>query len=230
MERSEIFRFLALRTVGNFLVLFAIFGVLATFGPTLYFEATYRVEKIKGITYKIENKITGQQQEDQAPDLFAAIASAKRENILIPKDTEFSILIPKIGASALVIPNVDPANPDNFLPALTKGVAHARGTVFPGMNGNVYLFSHSTDSFFNVGRYNAMFYLLKNLNKEDQIVVFYNQIRHNYRVKEIKVADAKDVSYILDSQSQQEETLVLQTCWPPGTTWKRLFVIAKPEK
>lgn len=26
-----------------------------------------------------------------------------------------------------------------------------------------------------------------------------------------------------------EETLILQTCWPPGTTWKRLLVFAKPK-
>ena len=33
MKPSELIRFLILRTIGNFLVLFAIFGILATFGP-----------------------------------------------------------------------------------------------------------------------------------------------------------------------------------------------------
>jgi hypothetical protein len=41
-----------------------------------------------------------------------------------------------------------------------NGVAHAKGTVFPH-KGNIYLFAHSTDNWWNVGRYNAVFYLLK---------------------------------------------------------------------
>jgi len=43
------------------------------------------------------------------------------------------------------------------LPILQKGIAHAQGSVFPGMQGNIYLFAHSTDNWWNVGRYNAVF-------------------------------------------------------------------------
>jgi sortase A len=115
------------------------------------------------------------------------------------------------------------------LPILQRGVAHALGTVFPGMSGNIYLFAHSTDNFWNVGRYNAIFYLLKNLVPGDEIVIFYQDKRYDYRVVETRVVEASDVSYITKSQEGQQETLILQTCWPPGTTWKRFLVIATPK-
>jgi LPXTG-site transpeptidase (sortase) family protein len=237
-------KFLILRTVGNFLLLFAIFGVFATFGPILYYEATYRIMELEGIHYKVSSikapekasdlaKILEKQNQGRAVmeggGLNGIFANAK-EQILIPKDTEFDILIPKIGANARIFPNVDASNSRDFLNVLKQGVAHAAGTVFPGMPGNIYLFAHSTDNFWNVGRYNAIFYLLKNLTVGDQIVIFYRQQRFDYTVSEIKVADSRDVSYIVDAKNSGMETLILQTCWPPGTTWKRLLVFAKPKQ
>ncbi len=247
MTRSEIIRFLILRTVGNFLLLFAIFGVFATFGPILYYEASYQIIQFKGIKYKapeINSSITGSEKTSKFGEIIArqnpgrtvveggglaGVLSNVKEQILIPKDTEFSILIPKIGASSKIYANIDSSNQNNFLPILQHGVAHAKGTVFPGMNGNIYLFAHSTDNFWNVGRYNAIFYLLKNLSSGDEIVIFYQNVRHDYKVVESRVVEASDVSYVTKSQEVGQETLILQTCWPPGTTWKRLLVIAEPK-
>ncbi len=236
MSRGEIIRFLILRTIGNFLVLFAIFGVLATFGPSLYFEIHYKIAQARGVQYSAPDETTGfgellkKTNPDKIADGgFAKLLSGPKEQILIPKDTDFSILIPKIGASSKVYPNVDPSNEDEFLTVLQKGIAHAQGTLFPGMKGNIYLFAHSTDNFWDVGRYNAVFYLLKDLTVGDDVVVYFENQRHNYIVKEAKVVDASEVSYITKSNTGKE-VLILQTCWPPGTTWKRLIVFAEPKK
>ena len=236
MSRSEIIRFLILRSIGNFLLLFAIFGVFATFGPVLYYEAQYQVMQYRGVKYKVAlaekpsgfGKITNSGIFDKrSQENFGSVLTGPKEQILIPKDTEFSILIPKIGANAKVFANIDSADQNIFLPVLQQGVAHARGTVFPGMNGNIYMFAHSTDNFWDVGRYNAIFYLLKNLQKGDDVIVFFQGVRHNYKVSDSKIVGATDVSYIVNSQNQTSETLILQTCWPPGTTWQRLLVFAK---
>ena len=72
------------------------------------------------------------------------------------------------------------------------------------------------------------FYLLKNLQKGDDVIVFFQGVRHNYKVSDSKIVGATDVSYIVNSQNQASETLILQTCWPPGTTWQRLLIFAKP--
>lgn len=230
MTRSEIIKFLLIRTIGNFLVLFAIFGVVATFGPTLYYEAMFRVAQARGVEYQIAESSSEKSSNPIPPsDGFANLVGTSSEEIMIPKDTQFSILIPKLGASAKVFPNVDPTNEVEDIKILQQGVAHAKGTVFPGMDGNIYLFAHSTDNFWNVGRYNAVFYLLKDLQPGDDITVFFEKTRYNYVVEGSKIVDPSDVSGIVDAQKTGKEELILQTCWPPGTTWKRLLVFAKPK-
>lgn len=255
MKRSEILRFLVLRTIGNFLVLFAIFGILATFGPALYYEVSLKIAQTRGVRYivmaadeirsiapttafatssaKLTPFPTPAQQPIKEEPLgianFAAVLTGPKEQVLTPIDANFSIIIPSIGASARVYPNVNPANANDFLPVLQKGVAHAKGTVFPGQKGNIYLFAHSTDSFWDVGRYNAVFYLLKDVKQGDEIVIFFKGVRHNYIVTGSKIISPSDVSYIVNAQNQGEEQLILQTCWPPGTTFQRLLVFARPK-
>lgn len=236
MKRSDIIRFLILRTIGNFLVLFALFGVGATFGPTLYYELTFRINQWRGVSYTIaatpQTRVgtSSQAVANTQPDLLSSLLTSEKQKLLIPKDTQFSIVIPKIGANANITPNVDPGNETEYLEALKKGVAHAKGTVFPGMSGNIYLFAHSTDNFWNVGRYNALFYLIKDLVAGDEIALFFQGERYNYIVRQQQIVDAQDVSFLTESQSGENETLILQTCWPPGTTWKRLLVFAKPKE
>jgi len=147
-----------------------------------------------------------------------------KEEDLTPPNKDFSIVIPKIGAVAPIIKNVDPLNKNIFLPALKKGVAHARGTSLPNENGNVYLFAHSTDAFYNVSSYNAVFYLIGKLEKDDEIKIYFNNIEYSYRVTDKMVVNADDSKYL--TQTTIEKILTLQTCYPPGTTLKRLVVIA----
>jgi len=219
-------KFFVLRSIGNFLLLFAIFGVFATFGPALYFEGQYRIAQARGVTFEIADAAPQEEKKVSRPGFGDLLVGSKVQEITPPND-DFSIVIPKIGASAAIIPNVDPSREEAFQPALTKGVAHAQGTYFPGLPGNIYLFAHSTDSFWDVGRYNAIFYLLKDLKEGDEIAVFYQGKRHNYYVTGKQVVDADDVSHITQANTGDEQ-LILQTCWPPGTTWKRLLVFARP--
>lgn len=235
MTKKDKIRFLIFRSIGNFLVLFALFGVFAAFGPALYYEAQYGIIQIRGMHFSVEKP-----QEIRKPPIgFADILSGPKEQILTPIDPVFNILIPKIGANARIFPNVDAGNPDAFLPVLQEGVAHARGTVFPGQKGNIYLFAHSTDNFWSAGRYNAIFYLLKDLREGDDVIVFSQNVRHNYVVKQLGIINPSDAGYITRAQTgkaasaqgsgEPRELLILQTCWPPGTTWQRLMVFAEPK-
>lgn len=230
MSRNEIIKFLVLRTLGNFLILFAIFGVVATFGPTLFYEVQYRVAQAKGTTYTIAATDPDSSAPTPVPESgFSALLGGPQEQVLTPPDTQFSIVIPKIGAAARVFPNIDPEDEIEDLKVLSQGVAHAKGTVFPGLPGNIYLFAHSTDSFWNVGRYNAVFYLLKDLRPGDDVTVFFEDVRHNYVVTDSQIVEPTEVSPIVDAQKTGTEQLILQTCWPPGTTLKRLLVFARPK-
>lgn len=144
---------------------------------------------------------------------------------IVPIDTQFGMVIPKIGANAKVIPNVNPYDPKDYQWQLTKGVAHARGTVFPGQIGNVFIFAHSAGDILEANRFNAIFYLLYKLNKGDEIDLFYEEAKFKYTVTEVKYVEAADVKYLSGNGSQK--TVTLMTCWPPGTTLKRLIIIGK---
>ena len=241
MTRRETIRFLILRSIGNFLLLFAIFGVFATFGPAFYYEIQYKVVQARGVHYTVQvasskGQVTSQSssqginpQISTSSGSFGEVVTGPTEQILIPPDTLFSIVIPKIGAISKITPNVDSSDPNQFLPVLQHSVAHAKGTVFPGMAGTTYLFAHSTDNFWDVGRYNAVFYLLKDLNPGDDIVIFFENKRYDYKVTQTKIVDDSEVSDLVNSQKDKTQRLVLQTCWPPGTAWKRLLVIAEPK-
>lgn len=237
MKRNEAIKFVLLRTLGNFLVLFSLYGVIATFGPALYYEFQYQLIKARGIHFAVAANAPRRQgfadviklNDDKANTPgFAEVLAGSKDQILVPADTNFSITIPKIGASSKIYPNVDPTNSSEFLPILQKGIAHAKGSVFPGFPGNVYLFAHSTDNWWNVGRYNAVFYLLKNISAGDDIIVFFENRRYDYVVTKSLIIDPNDTSYLKNAQKGKEQ-LVLQTCWPPGTTWKRIIVIARPK-
>lgn len=232
MTRKEIIRFLILKSIGNFLVLFALFGVGATFGPALYFEVKYQLYQVQGVYYTIadpnkpEDVALAQASAPQnLPSLFFP---ASKHQVLVPSTTQFSLVIPKIGANAKVFPNVDPSREENYLPILKQGVAHAMGSALPGESGTIYMFAHSTDNFWDVGLYNAIFYLLKDVNKGDSVSLFYNNKRYDYIVTDNIITDPNDIKYLTQSRATSDQ-LILQTCWPPGTTWKRLLVIAKPK-
>ncbi|MBI2029182.1 sortase [Candidatus Gottesmanbacteria bacterium] len=233
-------RFLAIRTLGNFLVLGSILGMFLTFGPAVKTEIEYRYNKWKGVTYVVADDLPQDQNisptftptEASGPtpkqNVFFSDILARQPTVqvLSPVDTEFGIVIPKIAANTKVISDVDASNYDEYIEALREGVAHALGTYFPGEQGNIYLFAHSTDNFWNVGRYNAVFYLLKELEAGDEVDLYYQGIRHRYTVTQREIVDPDDTHFLTDAKDT--ETLTLQTCWPPGTTLKRLIVVAKP--
>lgn len=217
-------RLLLIRTVGNFILIGTIVAIGFTFLPIVSAFVAHTVDGITG--QKFEASATTNSTSTQS---FGSLLGKPDSNvkILTPKDPNFSIIVEKIGADAPIIPNVDTTNKDVYDAALKRGVAHALGTSFPGQPGVTYLFAHSTDTIWNVPRFNAVFYLLNDLVPNDKIVVFFNNKRYDYTVTEKKITEPEDVSYL--ALKTPEQILVLQTCYPPGTTWKRLLVVAKPE-
>ncbi len=151
----------------------------------------------------------------------------KRENVgvLIPSDPDFSIVIPKIAANAPVVPNINAGDREEYLAALQTGVAHAEGTAFPGEGGHIYMFAHSTDYVWNVGSYNAVFYLLYKLELGDEVNIFYKGQRFVYKVTGKEIIDPDQVDYI--TRKTDKEFLTPHTRWPPGTTLKRQMIFAE---
>lgn len=156
------------------------------------------------------------------------VVPALKPKTVTPIDPEFGIVIPKIGANARIIAHVDPFDSAAYQKALTRGVAHAKGSHVPGDGKNTFLFAHSSMSFYDALRYNSVFYLLNKLERDDEILVYYHGIRYPYRVIDVRFLPPSMVQYLFSVP--KTETVTLMTCWPPGTTAKRLIVIAERAK
>lgn len=198
-----------MRYLAYTLILIAIVIIVAIFWPVANEEIKYSFNQMAHVQYALVGEQT---------DTFI--------KPLAPPNKDFSIVIPKIAAVAPIIANVDPNSPKIYLPALKKGVAQARGTPNPMEVGNMYLFAHSTDAFWDVNTYNAVFYLIGKLENGDEIDVFWKGNLYKYKVYDKKVVEPTDSQY-LGPLIEGEKTLTLQTCYPPGTTLKRLVVLSK---
>jgi len=190
------------------LVLASLAGMILTMLPVAAMEVRYRVAQGQG---QIAVVPTGAPQ-GPANDMEA-----------------FAIHISKISAHSVVIPNVDASDPKIYMEALKNGVAHALGSGLPGVessiNRSIYLFAHSTSAPSLVAQYNAQFYLLHKLEAGDEVeVVFWNK-NYKYRVADKKTVAADDTSFL--APQTEKELLILATCWPPGTTLKRLIIVAE---
>lgn len=213
---------LTVRFFGYLLFFAGVVSLVFLLGPFLGAEVKYRIDRIFAVKRTVANVITSQDLSNLST--LGELRSPK-ENEIMPVSTEFGIVIEKINANAKIIPNVNAAKEQEYVQALTAGVAQALGSTPPGQRGNLYLFSHSTDAPWNIIRFNAVFYLLKELEAGDRVIVFYQHRRYDYIVFDKIVAQPDDVSYL--TNQYDSPILTLQTCDPPGTLLNRLIVRAK---
>lgn len=204
------------RKIGFFLLGISITSLLLFLAPVILAETGYR----------INNLFRGSQKQKVILSGFGQILWLGERQIPTPKNWGFSLVVPRLGINTDVVPSVTVTDENVYKTALKDGAAHAGGTPFPNEPGTTYIFGHSTNSILNISRYNAVFYPLQYIEEGDDVVVFYQGEFFLYKVTEKKLVDAQDISYLVPQT--KEKKLILQTCWPPGTTWKRLVVIANP--
>ena len=197
---------IALKWTGVMMVGYGFVVVIVVFGPLIKANLKFEI-----LNFKSNPNTTISKQNEFKPSWE------------VP-DRDYSIYIPKIGAVARVIPGVDAGDKKAYLVALKRGVAEARGLAHPGQKGTTFLFAHSAAPV-DFARYNAVFYLLDKLGEGDRVEIVYKNKLFKYKVMTREILEAKNTKYLVNSG---KEVLVLQTCWPPGTTWKRLVLTAKP--
>ncbi len=155
--------------------------------------------------------------------------TTNEEPVKSQENNEFKIEIPKIGAKTEIIADVSPVDKNQYLEVLKNNkVAHSNYSALPGRGKGsmTYLFAHSTEQSIQTMRKNSVFYLLGELDKDDKILINYQGEIIEYTVYMKKIVTAKEFEYLTYSDSNKE-VLILQTCWPIGTNWKRLLVFAQ---
>lgn len=135
-----------------------------------------------------------------------------------PRPEEFSVTIPKLKIENAQV-KVDDLKFDNHL-------ALFPGTALPGEVGNSFVTGHSVlPEFFDPKNYRTIFTNLSDLEIGDEIEVNLDNRIYHYTVQYSKIVDPKDTS-VLAPISTSGRNLTLMSCVPPGTSVKRLVVIA----
>ncbi|MFH0936830.1 MAG: sortase [Candidatus Daviesbacteria bacterium] len=132
-------------------------------------------------------------------------------------NSSYYIQIPKIKAQSDIINNVDPWDKKIYEKALEKGVAKAKGF-------DNFIFAHSSLPPWKMTRTNTPFLRLGELQKGDQIIIHQDGKDFIYKVEYKKEVWPNEVSLVFENN---KDYLILQTCTPLGTDWKRLLVFAK---
>ena len=205
--------------MGLGLIVSSIVVLLWIFYPVIYEEAKYRFVDAATIPSVVSDISSRNNQ--------SSVAGVSQGDVMYPADSDFGIVIPKIRANAKIVPDVDTQDSSQYQKALTQGVAHAKGTAYPGEIGNVFLFAHSGADLYEASRFNAVFYLLSKLDTGDTVYVFYQGKRYTYQVTSQERVDADNVNYMDSEKASGKKTLTLMTCWPAGTTLKRLMIVAR---
>lgn len=200
---------------GAVLMVLALLLLVLIFSPIIKEEVNYR--------------FTAQNNSEIVDIVITKDLAEEQGGGIVPADMKFSVIVPKIGGNAPVIENVDPYNEHEYRNALKNGVAHARGSMLPGEDGNTFLFAHSSANFYAPNRYNTVFYLLHKLERGDKFFIVYDSKVYEYVVNDIQEVASEAVEY-LETKPNDIQTATLMTCWPPGTASNRLLVFGELEK
>ncbi|OGZ34968.1 MAG: hypothetical protein A2174_00075 [Candidatus Portnoybacteria bacterium RBG_13_41_18] len=131
-----------------------------------------------------------------------------------------SIIISKIGIRAPLV-FASGVSQKELNAALNQGVLVYPGSKLPGEAGEVFLTGHSSTYIWNKTPFGQVFTLLDKLEIGDIVTVYYGQHKFDYQVTNKFVTTPDKVAL---KSASDTKTITLFTCWPIGTTWKRLVV------
>ncbi len=142
------------------------------------------------------------------------------------KLTNNSIYIPKTKTKAPIIWDVSGGKDLNsdLLKALEKGVVRYPQTALPNQSGNLFLTGHSSNYWWEKGKYKTVFALIGRLVVGDIIYVKYDNQLYTYKVTGQKVVKPSNTSVLKPTSTP---TLSLMTCTPTGTSLLRRIVTAR---
>lgn len=151
----------------------------------------------------------------------------------VPEKTEVKtsdnavLTIGKIGVSAPIVFGVSDKTKDIY-DNLSRGVAHYSLSPKPGEEGASIILGHSSDYLWKKNTYGSVFALLGKLVPGDRLQVQYdNGTVLTFEVKQslIFAPFSKD-SRLEKIEGGTDSSLVLVSCWPVGTAYKRIAVEA----
>lgn len=139
---------------------------------------------------------------------------------------EYNLEIPTIGVNAPIIFESS-VNQDIIFKRLEDGVVHYGTSPLPGERGTAIILGHSSAYPWYKGQYGSVFALLEKLKKGAVIKIHNGNRTLNYEVKEYVIFHPlTNDEKINKLEKTNGSSIVLVSCWPVGTNYKRIAVRA----
>ncbi len=226
--------------ISNFLIFIAIVILLLQFFPLfLSYLRGHQITNVSAsnnttvvpVSTAYLHSLFTTQYIDPGQEYFTHLVKAyekQQEHVKI--DTQYKKLmyldIPSLNMKNVRIePNV-PSTPESvYQKALSKGIAHLKGTPLPGAGGNSIIYGHSgITSLLKFNDPGLVFTKLEKIQIGAKIYIKKDGKTLTYKVMSKKIVQPQDLNTIVKGTNIDRITLV--TCWPLGIGTKRLIVIA----
>lgn len=154
------------------------------------------------------------------------------ENLLdTPLPSEATLVIDNIRVRAPIIFNVSTTSKNNkdIYQQLENGTVHYSTSPKPGERGTAIILGHSSAYPWYRGAYGSVFALLSKLAPGERFQVNYSDGRiFTFEVKQSLVfSPLEDDSRLVALEQSSKPSIILVSCWPVGTDYKRLAVRAE---
>ncbi len=162
----------------------------------------------------------------ELPDLTQLLPAKNKSPVPLPNMA--TLTVGKIGITAPIVFNVGSDN-DKIFKNLENGVVHYSDTPKPGLDGISVILGHSSAYPWYRGSYGSVFALLGKLEPGDKFSVQYSDGRvFSFAVKQSLIfSPFSDDSQLKQIEKYPGSSLVLISCWPIGTNYKRIAVQAE---
>lgn len=151
-------------------------------------------------------------------------AAAAPSTVAAITESSATLVIKKLSVEAPVVTTAGRTQ-KSVNAALEKGVLLWPESAPLGAGGTTILLGHSSAPMSYRGKYGAVFSLLGKLATGDVVAMETTNATYRYRVRDRIIINPKKEKP--DLLKQDDETILLVSCWPVGTNWQRVVVRAE---
>lgn len=159
------------------------------------------------------------------PETLRETVVADQNKGIVPNVPDDHLVVPVLNIDAPIQWSIEDEKAKSDA-ALLNGVVQIANSALPGQGGNIYITGHSSNYAWEKSKYSTIFGHLDKLKTGDNIYLRYKNELFTYQVTGQKTLMPNDLS-LVNVTGGSTEQLSLVTCWPVGTSDKRLAVLAK---
>lgn len=212
----------------KFLIYFVvIFVMVFGFLNSRFVSAQIKYWFGQGATEKIVQLVSPSVNPTKSVTPTPSATPLVRRILPVVQSKDYVLVIPALGVKAPIVLEKS-TDPDQIFNRLEEGVVHYNDSPLPGEPGVSLILGHSSAYPWYKGQYGSVFALLNKLQPGETFTVQNGSRTLTYKVTGSLVFHpfSKDKS-IQQFEQASGSNIILVSCWPVGTNFKRIAVKAQ---